>query len=158
MQIVTNNQARLQRYGIGYILDQGRPHEPEILQLKPGVNVVFVEEWERAKQLKTCQSDLDEDRVTEGAEVEDIASALADMDERPAKKLIKKTYSTDILEAWLGTEQRKPLRAAIRAQIEQATSPGVDVAPAMLIAQQAADLPERDEPPAKTKPRRPGKK
>lgn len=150
LRIVINNQARLERIGIGYMPDA---HDVEILQLKPGVNVVDCDEWERAKALETIRDRLDADLLEEGDEVEDEKSALGEMDERAARKLVGKTYSVPTLAAWQSIEERAPIRKAIKAQIEKCTGDGNT--PEAMVAHQAADVAPRLEPAVRTsKPRR----
>ncbi len=107
--LIKNNKPNLRGFG-------------DELTLKPGVNDVPAEVWQKvvAKYGGNLQRLLDDGivEVVEEAGAPIDAAGLATLTERKAVKLVKDTVDEDLLLTWHETEKRKPVVAAIEAQLD----------------------------------------
>lgn len=91
--------------------------DAEVLQLKPGLNPVDAEKWERALKNQTVQA-LVKSKILVVDKTRTQNGNISELAITKAVKLVMGTYDKDILEGWALAEERAPVLQAIEKQLD----------------------------------------
>jgi len=103
-------------------------HESARYTLKPGVNDVPPAVWEAWRATKVMKFHLEEGNIKEpskGAagveepELEETVPSLAKLSITKSCELVRATFDQELLEKWIGDEQREKVLKAMERQLEK---------------------------------------
>jgi hypothetical protein len=91
----------------------------DLFVLKPGINEVPEDLWQKAQKVELVRLMVDEDILKPGEGPAPVD--LSTLKPAAAVTLVKKTVDRELLERWFDAEKRKPVLEAIQAQVEAIT-------------------------------------